>query len=91
MTPAKLTTSQRIKQNKPLEVWESPDGSWRWKVFRKYQKSHTEAKNPYARWFCGVASPFTYGLYELGDVYARDITGSATLVYSENTPDEPHE
>ncbi len=79
----KLTTSQRIKQKKPIETWESADGSWRWNVYRKYQKAKNEAKNIYARWFCGVVSPFTYGSEELGDVYVSDIRGNASLIFSE--------
>ena len=75
----KLTTSQRIKQNKPIEVWRTPDGSWTWEVYRKYQKPEKEAKNPYARWFCRVKSPFV-PQGELGDVYVREIKAHAQKV-----------
>ena len=68
----KLTTDQRIKQNKPIEVWQSYNGEWIWEVYRKYQKPENEAKNPYARWFCKVKSPSVPD-GELGDVYVRDI------------------
>jgi len=61
----------------PYEVWVTPDGSWEWRVLKKYQNSENEAKNRYARWFCGVKSPFTYGNFELGDVYVKEITGVA--------------
>ena len=72
----KLSTSERIKQNKPIEVWVSPDGTWRWEVYRKYQTPKGEAKNPYARWFCKVKSPFV-PQGELGDTYIRDIKAHA--------------
>lgn len=67
-------------QDNPYEVWKSPDGSWTWKVLKKYQNPENEAKNQYARWFCAVQSPFTYGSWELGDVYVRDVTSNAIKV-----------
>lgn len=83
----KLTTSQRLDLNKPIEVWETPDGSWKWEVYRKYQKPKGEAKNPFARWFCRVFSPITREQmasgYELGDVYIKDIKSVARKVKSE--------
>lgn len=75
----KLSTSERLKQGLPLEVWETPDGSWKWEVYRKYQKPEGETKNPFARWFCKVKSPFT-PQGELGDVYIKDIKGYAKKV-----------
>ena len=59
--------------NNPYEVWQSYDGSWTWKVLKKYQKPSKEAENPHARWFCAVSSPMTYGSYDIGDVYVNDI------------------
>jgi len=75
----KLTTSERMKLGKPIEVWESADGSWKWEVYKKYQKPEGEAKNPYARWFCKVKSPFV-PQGELGDVYIKDIKAHARKV-----------
>jgi len=62
----------------PYEVWVA--GSWTWKVLKKYQTPENEAKNPYARWFCAVSSPHTFGGYDLGDVYVRDITENAVRI-----------
>jgi hypothetical protein len=80
----KLSTNERLKLNKPIEVWETPDGSWRWEVYRKYQKSDD---NPMARWFCRVFSPITREQmssgYELGDVYIREIKSVARKVSEE--------
>lgn len=75
----KLTTSQRIQQNKPIEVWRSSDGSWTWEVYKKYQKPEKEATNPYARWFCKVKTPYVPE-GELGDVYIKEIKGVAVKV-----------
>jgi hypothetical protein len=74
--------SKRISENRPIEVWSTPDGSWKWEVYKKYQKPANEAKNPYARWFCKVKSPFT-PQGELGDVYIREIKSHAHKVFEE--------
>jgi hypothetical protein len=57
----------------PYEIWKSPDGTWEWRVLKKYQAPELEKKNPYARWYCAVKSPFTYGEWEYGDTYVNDI------------------
>lgn len=62
--------------NNPYEVWTRPD--WEWRVLKKYQTPENENKNPYARWFCAVKSPMTYGSYDYGDVYVCDIIKYAT-------------
>lgn len=63
----------------PYEVWTTPDNSWEWRVLKKYQSPENEEKNPYARWFCAVKSPFTYGSWEYGDTYVKDIKQYAVL------------
>jgi len=68
------------KQNNPYEIWKSFDGTWEWRVLKKYQTPKNEADNPYARWFCAVKSPMTYGGYDLGDVYLKDIKEYAVKV-----------
>lgn len=77
----KLTTQQRLDTNNPLEVWETPDGLWRWEVYRKYQKD--DAK-PFARVFARVFSPITREQMssgcELGDVYVSDIKSVAKRI-----------
>ena len=42
----------------PYEVWEGVTG-WTWKILKKYQRPGLEAKNPAARWYCAVTSPYT--------------------------------
>ena len=56
----------------PYETWKGPAG-FEWRVLKKYQNEENEAKNNYARWFCAVKSNFTYGEFELGDVYVSEI------------------
>ena len=62
----------RDKEN-PYEVWQDTSTGFEWRVLKKYQKPELEAKNPYARWFCAVSSPWTHGSYDLGDVYVQEI------------------
>ena len=64
----------------PYEIWVSPDGEWEWRVLKKWQKPSKEAHNPFARWFCAVKSPNTYGSWEYGDTYAREVQSVAWKV-----------
>lgn len=56
------------KIDNPYEVrsW----NGWTWKVLKSY---HNDTATPYARAFCAVSSPYTFGGYDLGDVYWADI------------------
>ena len=65
------------KIDNPYEIWKSVDGSWEWRVLKKWQ---VDDDKPYARWFCGVKSPFTYGSFELGDTYVKDVKQNAIKV-----------
>jgi len=61
--------------SRPYEVWEA--GDWQWRVLKKYQK---DDHKPYARWYCAVKSPYTYGTYDMGDTYAEEVMRNAVLV-----------
>jgi hypothetical protein len=65
------------KTDNPYEVYQGMNG-FEWRVLKKYQNTENEAKNPYARWFCAVKSNFTYGEFELGDVYVSEIKMNGT-------------
>ena len=67
------------ERNNPYEVWQGPVG-FEWRVLKKYQTPENEAKNPHARWFCAVKSNFTYGEFELGDVYVSEIKAQGERV-----------
>lgn len=59
----------------PYEVWQA--GDWEWRILKKYQ---VDDNKPYARAFCAVKSPFTYGEFELGDVYISEIKSNAVKI-----------
>ena len=61
--------------NNPYHIYRShllPD--WEWRVLRKWQADNNK---PFARWFCAVKSPMTYGEWEYGDVYVQEILKDA--------------
>jgi hypothetical protein len=66
--------------NNPYEVWRNEDAGWEWRVLKKWQCPEKEAENQYARWFCAVKSPFTFGSYEMGDTYVREVKANAVQV-----------
>ena len=76
---SKNTMAKRRPTNDPYEIWVHK--GWTWYVLKKYQSPEGEAKNPFARWYCLVKSPYTPE-GELGDVYVQDIKSCATQVYS---------
>ena len=67
------------KADQPYATYANAFG-WTWKVLKTYKHSSAEAKDPYARWFVAGKSPNTYGSWEYGDMYARDIKSYAEFV-----------
>src|SRR5690348_6031098 len=77
-----------VTRENAYEVWQSYDGLWTWYVLKKWQAPLAEAKNPYARWYCNVTSPFTSDRGDTGDVYVREIKSVARkLLYNPLTQD----
>jgi hypothetical protein len=69
------TMKKTRPQDNPYEIWKF--GDWEWRVLKKYTKDESD---PYARAFCAVNSPFTFGSPDLGDVYVREYESVARLV-----------
>jgi hypothetical protein len=70
----KNTMGKTRKVDNPYEIYRSDYlPNWEWRVLKKYQSPEKEKENPYARWFCAVKSPMTYGDWEYGDTYVKDI------------------
>ena len=57
----------------PYETYK--EGGREYRVLKHYQFPANEAKNPYARVFCAVRSPYTSGGWDYGDTYCMDIPG----------------
>lgn len=60
----------RLRTN-PYAVVSS--NGWTWLILKAYQTRKNEKTNEYARYFCAVSSPATYGDWDYGDVYVKDI------------------
>ena len=65
----------------PYAIFRDAHG-WEWRVLKAYKSAKSEAKDPYARWFCAVSSPMTHGGYDWGDVYVKDVVSKAKLEYA---------
>jgi len=65
------------KIDNPYEIWKTLDGTWEWRVLKKWQ---ADDNKPYARWLCAVKSPYTHDSYDIGDVYVSDIKKYAVKV-----------
>lgn len=74
---AKIPCNKERPVDRPYEIWRSRDGTWEWRVLKKWQKDDFK---PYARWLCAVSSPMTYGSYDIGDVYVAEIKRYAILM-----------
>ena len=62
---------------------------WEWRVLKRDQSPDAERANPYARWFVAVKSPLTYGSWEYGDTYIREIpTATAGMDFVEGVRKE---
>ena len=73
------------KVDDPYEIWVGVGQfeGWEWRVLKKYQSPEKEKDNPYARWFCAVKSPMTYGSWDYGDTYVKDVTMGSKMVKGE--------
>jgi len=69
--------AKMVKIENAYETWQSFDGSWIWKVLKKWQ---VDDNKPYARWLCAVQSPYTMGAWDYGDVYVEEIKSLAMKV-----------
>lgn len=81
MSTSKNNSQKKLRKlDNPYEIWATPFNEWEWRVLKKWQ---ADDDKPNARWFCAVKSPFTYGGYDYGDVYASDVKEQAYKIYDE--------
>tara|TARA_Y100000310_G_scaffold139381_1_gene138670 strand:+ start:69 stop:320 length:252 start_codon:yes stop_codon:yes gene_type:complete len=75
--------AKRRDVEKPYEVWECyipPIGIIEYRILKKYQTPKKEAENPLARWHTAAKSEATFGSWEYGDMYVRDIVSSGRRI-----------
>ena len=75
------------KLDNPYEVWKCKVNfgfedilDIEYRVLKKYQSPKNEAENPYARWFTAARSEATFGSWEYGDTYVRDIVSTGRRI-----------
>ena len=72
--------------NNPYEVWECKMQlgldvlNIEYRVLKKYKNPKNEAADPFARWFTAAKSEATFGSWEYGDTYVRDIMSTGRRV-----------
>ena len=62
----------------PYAVYRAGDLTWH--VIKTYKLAKNEAGDPYARWMVAAKSDATFGSFELGDTYARDVRSFGQLI-----------
>jgi hypothetical protein len=67
--------------DKPYAIYRA--GDYTMHVCKTYKAPINEVKDPYARWFVWAKSPATYGSFEGGDTYRREVVGFFVLVAAE--------
>jgi hypothetical protein len=65
-------------QTAPYAIYRA--GNMFWHVCKTYKAPENEAKDTYARWFVWAKSPHTFGSFEGGDTYRRDVVQLGRLV-----------
>ena len=68
--------------------WELPSGPTKhkkfleieYRVLKKYKSPKGEAEDPFARWFTAAKSEATFGSWEYGDTYVRDIVSTGRRI-----------
>ena len=78
--PKNLLGKSRTKEN-PYAIWQGfgAFGDTEVRLLKTYPKPERENKNPYAKWFVAVRSDHTYGSYDMGDSYIREVLQDMTL------------
>jgi len=78
--------SKTRKLDNPYEVWKCKMQlgldvlTIEYRVLKKYKNPENEAKDPSARWFTAAKSDATFGNWEYGDMYAKDIISSGRRI-----------
>lgn len=78
--------SKTRELDNPYEVWKCKMQlgldvlTIEYRVLKKYKNPENEAKDPSARWFTAAKSDATFGNWEYGDMYAKDIISSGRRI-----------
>ena len=79
---AKNKFGKTVKVDNPYAIYKNDRTNFAHRVLKTYQTKKNESKNPYARWYVASRSPYTYGSWEYGDIYVKDVISYHNLIAS---------
>ena len=79
---AKNKFGKTVKVDNPYAIYKNDRTNFEHSVLKTYQTKKNESKNPYARWYVASRSPYTYGSWEYGDIYVKDVISYHNLIAS---------
>ena len=71
------------KVDNPYEIYVNERAGWEWRILKHYQSPDKEKSNPYARVFVAAKSPMTYGSFEMGDEYLKNVQEYGRLIFED--------
>tara|TARA_R100001198_G_C5151815_1_gene160930 strand:- start:341 stop:661 length:321 start_codon:yes stop_codon:yes gene_type:complete len=71
-----------VKVDSPYAIYKNDRTNFEHRVLKTYQSKDKESKNEYARWYVASRSPYTYGSWEYGDIYVKDVISYHELIAS---------
>jgi len=74
--------SKTVDKETPYAIYKSANGDIEWRVLKTYKMPKNEVKDPYARWMVAAQSEATFGGWDLGDTYAREVMDYGHLTYA---------
>lgn len=79
---AKNKFGKTVKVDNPYAIYKNDRTNFEHRVLKTYQTKDKESKNEYARWYVASKSPYTYGSWEYGDIYVKDVINFHNLIAS---------
>lgn len=82
-TTAKRPTNpwaKRTTKDAPHHTIVDHRTGFEYRILKLYKKPSATLKDPYARVYLATSSPYTYGSFELGDGYVREVPGLTAVL-----------
>jgi hypothetical protein len=74
-----MSLKKTVEMENPHATFVNERAGWTWKILKVYRAAKNDKGDEYARWFLAARSPNTFGSYEMGDTYIKDVLGFGTL------------
>ena len=74
-----MSLKKTAEMGNPHATFTNPRAGWVWKVLKVYRSAKSDKGDEYARWLLAVRSPNTFGGYDIGDTYIKDVLSFGTL------------